>query len=1064
MPHLSIDAVGPLRIKVDGEVITGQAYNKVWALLVYLAIEADRHHPREALAGLLWPDQPEERARTNLRQALTRLRHAIGDRSATPPLLSIQRRTIQFNLESDYRLDVAAFLDLLSACDNHSHRHTETCTVCAQRREEAVGLYRGPFLDNFYIGDSDLFEEWAIRMREHLHQRALGALTDLAAYHERRGNYPQALEYSERVLNLDPWREEAYRQVMRMLALTGQRSAALNQYERCRAILDAELGVAPSAETTALYQSIQSAEFQPAESTDFRSLPAARPHSLPLQPTPFIGREQELTALADLLADPQCRLITLVGPGGSGKTRLAIQAAGNESEAFADGVVYVALAPLTAAEFIIPAVAAALQVTLDGHPAPRKQLLHYLSQKEVLLVLDNFEHLLAPPAPHQGHREDGLATDLLASILQHAPGVTMLVTSRARLNLQGEWVYDVGGLETPGHEVSVSNLLHEMAGEEERAAFEAYSAVTLFLQTARRVQADFDPTADDRAAILRICQLVQGMPLALELAAAWVRVLSCSEIVHEIDASLAFLTTTLRDLPERHRSIEAVFDHSWKLLSPDEQQVFARCSVFRGGFTREAAAEVAGASLPILAALADKSMLRRHLNGRYEVHELARQYAAERLAASGHSAQVRNLHLTFFMNFAERAEPHLHRGQQVAQWHDWLEFEHDNLRAALGWSLGDGDFEPGLRMVGALWEFWMGRGHAREGEAQAERFLAKAESTTQAYTYTKALHTAGVLAFYQGHYQPALSRLAEVAALSRQLGADGKYLLALALIGQSYALLHLWNFDNVEALCRESLGLGCELEDFWLQGHAHNQLGHLNWYRDDETSARRHFLESFACFEAGGRGVMRGTPLMRVGIILYEQGDYAASRAYLTQSLAIFEEVDDKLRMSTTYRELGNLAMVQGNNREAQGHFTRALTLIERSGHLPPCWEILHAMGQLAQRQSDTAQARALYGENLTLALEVEDRVRIARSLEAFACLAAEQGEAERAVRLSGAAATLAPAEPLRRFALRSEHDRWLAAARKQLGGAGFAAAWSAGAAMTLDEVVALAKARRQEM
>jgi tetratricopeptide (TPR) repeat protein len=555
------------------------------------------------------------------------------------------------------------------------------------------------------------------------------------------------------------------------------------------------------------------------------------------------------------------------------------------------------------------------------------------------------------------------------------------------------------------------------------------------------------------------CRLVQGIPLALELAASWVRLLSCREIAHEIDQSLGFLSTTLRDLPPRHRSLQAVFDHSWKLLSPDEQHVFANCSVFRGGFTREAAEEVAGASLPTLAALVDKSLLQGRLSGRYEIHELTRQYAATRLAESSQVAPLANRHLTFFMNFVEIAEPYLHSGQQVAQWHDRLEIEHDNLRAALEWSLAEGEFDRGLRIAGAAWEFWMGRAHAREGQTWAERFLARTEATAQALLYAKVLHTAGVLAFYRGHYQTALPRLAKVAVISRQLGADGKFLLALALIGQAYARLHLHDFDDVEALCRESLGIGCELEDFWLQGHTHNQLGYLNWYRDDDTSASQHFLESFACFEAGGRSVMRGVPLMRLGVILYEQGDYAASHAYLTQSLAIFEEVDDKLRMSTTCREMGNLAMLQGNNREAQGQFSRALRLIDESSHLPPRLDTLHAMGQLAQQQGDAARTRALYEENLTLAHEVEDVVRIARSLDAFACLAAEQGEAERAVRLSGAAATLAPVEALRSPTLRSAHDRWMAAARTQLGEAAFAAAWADGAAMNLDQAVKCARA-----
>lgn len=294
MAHLSIGTLGPLVVTLNDQAITGLAYDKVWALLVYLAHSVDRSHRRERLAGLLWSDQPEHQARTNLRQALTRLRKAIGDPNTTPPFLLSERTGIQFNVASDYTLDVSEFTALLAACEMHIHRHAESCAACAQRRERAVALYRGAFLDKFYIGDSDLFEEWATLVREPLHQHALDALTGLVAYHERHGNYSQALHYGERQLELDPWREEAYRQIMRLLALNGQRSAALHCYERCRTLLDTELGVEPAAETTSLYKQIRAAELDGPLKTDYFASASKPRHNLPLQPTPFIGRQQEL--------------------------------------------------------------------------------------------------------------------------------------------------------------------------------------------------------------------------------------------------------------------------------------------------------------------------------------------------------------------------------------------------------------------------------------------------------------------------------------------------------------------------------------------------------------------------------------------------------------------------------------------------------------------------------------------------------------------------------------------------------------------------------------------------
>jgi len=346
MAGLSIRLLGPLQITRDGARVNGLESNKVRALLAYLAVERDRPHPRDALVGLLWPDLPDAAARHNLRQALANLRQAIGDRAVQPPLLQIDREAIQLNPSGDYEIDVAAFAALLDACDQHLHRHTETCRSCAQRLQQAAALYRGSFLDQFFLNDSAAFEEWMLLKREWLHQRALAALAQLAGYHERRGEYELVQQRARRQLALDPWHEASHRQLMRVLAASGQRSAALVHYATCQRVLAAELGVAPEEETTALYERIQrGADVAPprgARPTD--TLTAHTP------PTPLIGRETELAQLAERLEGRSCRLLTLVGAGGIGKTRLALQAASNLGASFPDGVTVVPLAPLSTAE------------------------------------------------------------------------------------------------------------------------------------------------------------------------------------------------------------------------------------------------------------------------------------------------------------------------------------------------------------------------------------------------------------------------------------------------------------------------------------------------------------------------------------------------------------------------------------------------------------------------------------------------------------------------------------------------------------------------------------------
>jgi len=774
---LRLALLGPVRVYHGSQRLTSFPTNKVLGLLVYLACTSESPHRREALAGLLWPDQPEDAARANLRQTLARLRRLIGDEDSGPaPYLLIDAQTVQFNRASDHTLDVVEFSALTLASERHAHRHAEACSTCAARWQRAADLYTGDFLAGLFIKDSVTFEEWALVLREHLRRQALTALGHLAGYAERQGQPAAARAALERLLALDPWREATHQQLMQLLARSGERSAALAQYEACRRLLAQELGVPPTAETTALYNRIRAgAEIAPSAGAAQREQRLA---ALPAPTTPLVGRGAELAELAERLAQPAHRLITLVGLGGIGKTRLALAVAHDQAQAFEQGVVFVPLAALTSAEFVTSAILSALGVELDGQADPRRQLLDHLRARELLLILDNFEHLLADGGPAS-------AAGRVADLLAQAPGVTLLITSRERLALSAEWVFELGGLPYP------AAALVEAAGAAE------FAAVQLFVERVQQSGRQVELAPDELAVVVRICQLVEGLPLAIELAAAARRQQSSVAIALALETGLAALATTLRDVPARHRSMWAACEHSWRLLTPAEQAVFRQLSVFRGGFQVEAAASIAGADVSVLLSLADKSLLRPLAAGRFELHEVLRHFAERQLAAAGETETTAERHGRYFLAWAETAELNLH-GPAESQTLGDLERDHDNLRAALAWAMGRPDPTLALRLAGSLWRFWYGRGHSREGRQWLETALAAAGaggSQALQRAHAKALDGAGVLANLRGDQARAAEVYAGAGALYRALGDQA----GLAAVLNHVGLLQMDRGENAQA-------------------------------------------------------------------------------------------------------------------------------------------------------------------------------------------------------------------------------------------------------------------------
>jgi DNA-binding SARP family transcriptional activator/predicted ATPase len=692
--ELQLAVLGKPEIRKDGQTLTADLISaKGQALLIYLAVTGEAHS-RSALAGLLWGEMPEERAKANLRLTLTKLRQSVAEH------LIIARQDVAFNFDQIYGLDVAEF-EALAATDDRALPERRKI----EQLRAAIRLYRGDFLYDFSIQDAPAFEEWALVEQERLRQVARHTLSHLAQDARQRGDFTEGIQVTRKLLTLEPWHEEAHQQLMWLLAYSGQRSAALAQYEACRRALAEELAVEPAPATVELYTQIKAGATEQANqiqgSLSRPSSPtAASLHNLPAHLTPLVGRESELDQIALLLANPDCHLLTLVGPGGIGKTRLALAAAEAQVNTFQHGVRFVSLVGVSsaradeAADLLINNIATALNYLFSAQRPPRELLLNHLADKEMLLLLDNFEQLQP-------------AAEFLIDLLQHAPDVKLLVTSRVRLGVEAEWLFDVEGLPYPP--ALASDTLA------------TYPAVRLFVQTAQRIRPDFSFAAE-QAAVSRICQLVAGFPLALELAANWVRVLTCAEIVTRLehDHSPAFktgldmLTTTTSIVAERHQNMRVVLTYSWDLLSEEEQRAFRRLSIFQGGFELDAAEEVTGASVPLLAALVDKSWLRRDEQGRYRVHELLRQYGAEQLAThAGERTTTHQKHSHYYANFLEAWRAPSEEGADTFMLAK-LDRDIENVRSAWAWLFTQRDLETLVVYLEGLWLYYEHKGWFQE--------------------------------------------------------------------------------------------------------------------------------------------------------------------------------------------------------------------------------------------------------------------------------------------------------------------------------------------------------------
>ncbi len=707
--------------------------------------------------------------------------------------------------------------------------------------------------------------------------------------------------------------------------------------------------------------------------------PGPFPGNLPGMLTAFIGREPELAALSQMLGDPQCRLLTLTGAGGIGKTRLAIEVASCHRDLFPDGSWFVSLTPLRSPEFLVPTIAEALNFRFQDPVKPLDQLLGYLREKKSLLILDNFEHLLDGA---------GLVTDILKS----SPQIKLLVTSRERLNLLSEWVFEIRGLPVPASD----QVEH----------FEEYSSVALFLQSARRIQADFVARDGERAWVGRICQLLEGMPLGIELAAGWLSLLSAQEIEEEIERDLGFLTTTFRDIPERHQSLWAVFDHSWNLLSSIERQTLCRLSVFRGGFTREAAQRVADASLSMLSALANKSLLRKKDNEHFDLHEAIRQYASTHMAEHKNEGELTHQsHSTYYLELVYKYKAQLASMNQKSALAA-LNSEIDNLRQAWDWAVERRRSNELGQSLDAMWRFYAYQSWFQEGIPVFEKVVkAFADDSTRADRDTSAEHSivVGQALARQGWFNFRLGRLELAIQLLRQsldlLGSSGDQpALAFSLISLGGILAINIGDPQGNVMLKEGLEISHAIGDSWFKAIclADMAIAALTWQGYEE--AHGLFREAVAEARTAGDPAISAFCLTYSGLADFTAGKLDEAYDLIAESLLLSRACDNRWDIATALGHLGQIACAQGKYLEAQERFQESMTIFAEQGELLSQARALNQYGEALSALGDYPEARRSFQAGLRLAMENQWLPIALASLFGIASLLAQEGKSLAAV------------------------------------------------------------------
>jgi predicted ATPase/DNA-binding SARP family transcriptional activator len=962
-PWLRLRVLGGCELSLaDGPLHLETA--KTRALLIYLSMNPGPQ-PRHTLMTLLWGDLPETNARRNLRRALWNLRRELAAPEIPPPIRA-DREMVCFNREMSYTSDVEAFE---AVCYRLARSHADPPPPPElDRIRRAVEYYRGEFLEGFHVDHALAFEEWALVERERLRTLALQAFGHLMSAYAARNDLPSALEYARRQLALEPWLEDAHRWAMRLLATSGQRAEALAHYETCKRVLSEELGVEPGRETQALYNQIREGAFE---------TPAS---NLPASTTPFVGRASELSEIAALLNDADCRLLTITGLGGVGKTRLAQEVAAQQGTTFAHGVHYIDLGAVGEPSHLARALTVSLRVPIVGMTDPEAALLAYLHEKTMLMVLDRFEHLI-----------DG--APLLVEILEKAPGIKILVTSRERLNLCAEWVYRLTGM--------------DFAPDTHVEDFASFDAEQLFLQTARRAYLGFQVKAADQHHLVRLCALLAGLPLAIELAASWVRVLSLEEIVEAIaeasDQPFDLFSSVARDRPARHRSIRAVFDQSWALLSKEARTAFRRLSVFRGGFRRPEALKVTEASPQTLLSLVDQSLIQRLPSGRFQIHELLRQYAQEKLnRVPDEATATHERHSQAYAVPLGRYKQAIKNGCHLPI-QKLIREDVENVLIAWEWAVEHRDLHAIEVMRDAVADSYHLTTSFREGEALFRKALERLEwtdmSNIQEPLPCKLLCSQATFSIYLGQLSDARASLEHCLPVFEQYGDQDEMAYCRFFLGEIARFLG--DLTSAQELFTQSLTGYRQAGNRSAIGFSLNGLGQVAGALGAWTQARSYLQQSLASFKAIDHEMGQAIASINLADLLIKMGDYTTAKRTLASGYALCHQLGHRWGMAICLSDLGDLAQLENRPEAAKTSYQESLRILQDIGQRQASASVFVKLGKICADLGELDDAGEHFKQATAIAIDLGDQAQTVEGTTSLVRLMAESGDPERGLALA---------------------------------------------------------------